>query len=121
MSNIPIGWLGPDGRLIECGYQEHLAVAEDIAVKLGAPEGGLYDEYLLNHGWCHLTVMMFMNHGWAVIFPYSDRITREQHDFLKPYVEDNLDFIADGFETNLKYEFPDLFDLRRGRNGPYTQ
>lgn len=107
---IPIGWLSPDGKLIKCNYMDHWQTSEGIAKEAGAPDGVLYDDYLLNRGWVHLTMTTYLEHGWAVIFPYNTYgLTQEQHDFLKPYVEDNIDFLSEGFVTDLKYEFPDLF------------
>ena len=111
MFNPIIGWLSPEGRLHECDYMNHLAVAEEIAKQLGAPEQELFDDWLRNRGWVHLTVTTACEHGWAVIFPLNtNHLTQEQHHFLKPYVEENMGFISSICRTDLSYEFEDLFE-----------
>lgn len=107
---MPIGWLSPSGEFFKCDFLEHIYFAEKLAKQLGASEEDHYDDYLLNHGWVHLTVTTFFSHGWAVIFPYNvEHLTVEQHNFLKPYVEENINFLSDVCKTDLKYEFEDLF------------
>ena len=106
--NWILGWLSPDGKLYECGYMEHLAVADEICRQLGVDLETVQhkDDYLLEHGWVHLTCTTFFEHKWFVIFPHNtDRLTQAQHDFLKPYVEDNIDWISDLCRTDIKYEF----------------
>lgn len=108
-TGYPLGWLSPDGELIECGYTEHLEKAREIVQQITKEDMFLADEYLLGHGWVHLTELNALNYGWAVIFPYSNKLTPEQHRFLEPYVEKYINFLAEGFITNLAYEYPDLF------------
>jgi len=111
MREVCIGWLSPEGKLHACELMDHWAVAKEICSDLGQKGVSHPDDWLLNHGWVHLTVTTYIDHGWAVIFPYNTRgrLTKEQHDFLKPYVEQNKDFLAEAFVTDLKYEFEELF------------
>ena len=108
--NVPTGWLSPEGQLYECDYFEHLSLAREIAEKIGASYEELYlaDKYLLNNGWVHLSITMFLGHGWLVTFPEIGTISQEQRQFLKPYVEDNMDFISD-INADLRIEFAELF------------
>ena len=116
-TGYPLGWLSPDGQLFECGYTKHFETAEEIVKTLTTEKIFLPDEYLLGHGWVHLTEISVINltemfitgYGWAILFPYSDKLSIDQHNFLKPYVEEYKNFLAEGFTTNLKYEYPDLF------------
>lgn len=108
-TGYPLGWLSPDGQLFECGYTEHLEAAEEIVKTLTTEKISLPDEYLLGHGWVHLTEMFMIDYGWAILFPYSNRLSIDQHNFLKPYVEKYKNFLAKDFTIDLKYEYPDLF------------
>ena len=108
--NWPIGWLSSEGKLYECEFMEHLTLAERIAIQCGASEEKHYDEWLLEHGCCHLTVTRYVEHAWAVIFPYNtEHLTPEQHNFLKPYIEENKDCLSYVCKTDVKYEFDDIF------------
>lgn len=108
-SGYPLGWLSPDGQLFECGYTEHLSKADEIVKTLTTENILLSDEYLLEHGWVHLTKFFTLDYGWVILFPYSDKLSIDQHNFLKPYVEKYKKFLAKDFTTNLKYEYQDLF------------
>lgn len=112
--DVPIGWLSPEGRLHECDFMDHIHTAEEIARGLGAPSDARHDDWLLEHGWVHLTVSSIVDHGWMVIFPYNrENLTEWQHKYLKPFIEDNLNFIANACKTDLRYEFEDLADFLR--------
>lgn len=112
----PIGWLSPEGKLHVCDYHDHLRVASEICANAYSEyDGSNPNEYLLTHGWAHLTILTWCDHGWYIAFPRtlngnSWNLSKEQHDYLKPYVEDNKNFLSEACVFNLKYEYPDIFN-----------
>lgn len=49
------GWLSPDAELIECGYREHLSMADELVRRLGLPERWLNDDVLMEAGWIKIS------------------------------------------------------------------
>lgn len=113
---IKLGWLSPDARLVECGYQAHLSVADDLVRQLGLPDKKLNDETLIEAGWIkitrqiflgHGTRQIFLRHGARICFPYRERMAEDgftlscaycssaQKDYLRKFFLDFRDELSD--------------------------
>lgn len=94
---IELGWLSPSGEMHECGYMEHMAVAQDLAEKLGWHEldenmNRVHaDDFLMQHGWVHITRSAFFGHEYFLL--HDKHYTQAQKDWLKPRVEENWEWI----------------------------
>lgn len=104
---IKLGWLSPDARLVECGYQAHLSVADDLVRQLGLPDKKLNDETLIEAGWIKITRQIFLGHGTRICFPYHERMMEDgftlscaycssaQKDYLRKLFLDFRDELSD--------------------------
>lgn len=108
-----VGWLSPEGKLYECEYMDHIAEAERLVKKYKYKDDNpIKDDVLMNHHWIHLTTTTFGIHTWMILWrdPWRNRLTQEQKNFLKPYIEDYKDWINPSCIIDLKDEFENLFD-----------
>ncbi len=103
MENWLIGWLSPEGKFYECDYRDHTSAAEKICKDLGITDLDHADYYLCMHGWVQLTRTEFLEHKWNIIF--VRKLTQEQHHFLKPYVEENIDSLSSDCNSKIRREF----------------
>ena len=83
-----LGWLSPDGELVDCKSFDHISSASEICDKLGYSytnaRGNTPDDVLLAHGWLHLT--------------FSLLLTEAQRAYIRPFKEMGYTF-GDLFET----------------------
>ena len=53
------GWISPDGKYFHCGYQGHVALAENIC--FGMIDTNNAERYLEEHGWCKVYKPLWEN------------------------------------------------------------
>ena len=98
-----LGWLSPDGELVECNSFDHISSASEICDKLGYSytnaRGNTPDDVLLAHGWLHLTYSM-LDHEYRIYYAYFNhvRLTEAQRAYIRPFKE-------------MGYTFGDLFEM----------
>ena len=87
-----LGWLSPDGELVECNSFDHISSACEIC-------GNAPDDVLLAHGWLHLTYSM-LDHEYRIYYAYFNhvRLTEAQKAYIRPFKE-------------MGYTFGDLFEM----------
>ena len=51
------GWISPEGRYFHCGYQGHVALADNICFGMVDTDNAEY--YLEAHGWCKIYKSLF--------------------------------------------------------------
>lgn len=110
---MEIGWLAPDGTMIECALMDHVATATELAEKMGWKEYDADfhrtppDDFLMEHGFVHITRGMFFDRNYHIM--HKKHYTQPQKDWLKPRVEDNWDNLNSfcqmdwGWENNEDY------------------
>lgn len=77
-----IGWLAPDGSLIECKDHAHLDEARSILKHFGiANDDWRPDQVLINRGWIRISLMTYGDTG--LTFWGSDHITPFQRMALE--------------------------------------
>ena len=88
------GWLAPDGSFYQTGTMEHLAYARELMTQYYKHDGYVpnEDDVLLKHGWCKITIMTFLAHGYY--FVWKRHLTAEQKAAIKPIYEANRDRIV---------------------------
>lgn len=109
MDNVRTGWLSPTGEFFPCESYEHQMVAEKLCESYGInqwSETWPADE-LRNKGWCSISIMVFLDHGYAIVFPEC-LPSPEQLRFLRPYYEGEY-----GLEmtTSSKHEYEEYLEL----------
>ena len=105
MKYFPLGWLSPEGEIIECESMEHLRVAKNlIEMRYHELEDCAPDEYLMNHGWAHLTRYCMISHEFLVFWKYGSHLTNAQREFLRPIVKDNWEWFSKSSKLDLKDE-----------------
>lgn len=98
-----LGWLSPDGELVECNSFDHIAAASEICDKLSYSytnaRGNAPDDVLLAHGWLHLTYSL-LDHEYRIYYAYFNhvRLTEAQKAYIRPFKE-------------MGYTFGDLFEM----------
>lgn len=55
--NTKYGWVSPEGNYFHCGYQGHIALANDIC--FGMVDTDNSERYLEEHGWCKIYKSLF--------------------------------------------------------------
>ena len=83
MSNLPTGWLSPNGTFTQCGVYEHISTAYQL---LSVDYTSRPDEKLHDAGYAEITVSQLGVKEWRVY--WKNFLTEEQKNFLKPYFED---------------------------------
>ena len=102
---MTLGWLSPNGELIEADYMSHIYIAEDICKKYyGLEEVWLPDDELINHGWVHITMTTFMDHEIHIIWKFGGHLTEAQKNYLKPEVEANINWLNKSCKMDLEEE-----------------
>lgn len=87
MTRNRTGWLSPDGIFYLCQSYEHHTMAALICDLLYEHFGVTPDDYLLQRGWCRITLSVLRNKEWSI---YWERfLTDVQKNFLKKYLEDD--------------------------------
>lgn len=90
-----MGWLSPEGELIECGSYEHVSVARNIAYQRGYSQIDANgkkinpDDQLMQNGWAYIGVSDLdqeLRIGW------NNWLTNSQKQFLKPYFENEVEW-----------------------------
>lgn len=101
-----LGWLSPDGEMIEAGYLEHIIVADKICEKYyNTYIDSVPDDFLLEKGWVHITMTMWIDHAYWVMWAYSSHhLTQAQKDYLRPVVINNWNWISKSCQRDLKEE-----------------
>lgn len=100
-----LGWLSPDGEMIEVDYMQHLYVAGELCKKYyGIEELYVPDEILLEHGWVHLTMTTFINYEYHVIWKYGGHLTEAQKEYLKPVILEDLNWLNKSCKMDLEEE-----------------
>lgn len=105
---MELGWLAPDGTMIECQLMEHIYVAEEIAERLGWKEididgNRVYaDQFLMNHGFVHITRSLLFGHDYHIF--HDKHFTQAQKDWLRPRIEENLEYISKGSLISWQWE-----------------
>ena len=98
-----LGWLSPDGELVECNSFDHISSASEICDKIGYSytnaRGNAPDDVLLAHGWLHLTFSL-LDHEYRIYYAYFNhvRLTEAQKAYIPPFKEMGYTF-GDLFET----------------------
>lgn len=99
--DLKLGWLSPEGELVECRHFDHLSVARDILdsvhVSYDHP-----DDKLLELGWAHITISVLIKRE-LVIF-WGKFLTEAQKKFLKPYFETTLIDVSFNCRANWEKE-----------------
>ena len=100
---MQLGWLSPGGEMIEAGYLDHIAVADDIALKYYQVDetDDLPDEFLMDHGWVHITISIF--DGQYHIMWYH-HLTDNQKQYLIPKIEQEWNMMSDFTKIDLEKE-----------------
>ena len=104
---IEMGWLSPEGELIEAGYMDHISIADKIVeqryltlyLEDGAPDG-----WLIDHGWVHISRLIMFEHKYIIMWYFHGHLTQAQKDWLKPRVEQNWNLIENYCKNDLIYE-----------------
>lgn len=100
-----LGWLSPNGELIEADYMTHIYVASDICEKYyGLTNVWLADDELINRGWVHITMTTFIDHELHVIWKFGGHLTEAQKEYLKPEVESNIEWLNKSCRLDLEEE-----------------
>lgn len=85
-----LGWLSPDGELVECNSFDHIYSASEICDKLGYSytnaRGNVPDDVLLAHGWLHLTYSL-LDHEYRIYYAYFNhvRLTEAQKSLYSSF------------------------------------
>lgn len=79
-----------------------MSVAEKICKDLGITDFDFAD-YLYMHGWVRLTRTELFEHKVDII--YMRKLTQEQHHFLKPYVEEDIESLSSDCISKIRREF----------------
>ena len=94
------GWLSPTGEFFECGYCDHIDVAQKLTEPLQLPDYDFKterrisaDDKLLNAGWVYIGFASVIFREWMI--GWRHHLTHEQRMFLAPYFEKE-----DGFPVN---------------------
>lgn len=94
---LKLGWLSPDGKLIECGSYEHISIAHDLVKQYKYATEILNrkpdDDVLVDNGWVHIGISSF-DHKYVVWWNYRKLLSYEQKQYLEPYFE-NKDSVTD--------------------------
>lgn len=77
---IPTGWLSPNGEFFPCESYAHISAARDLLHDYATSKP---DAELLNRGFCSISIVTFLDHGYAI--GLKQHLTPEQKAFLKPY------------------------------------
>ncbi len=109
---LNLGWLSPEGKLYVCDFMEHISLADQLADKYEdyKPTHFRADDFLMEHNWIHITMTMFLGHGYSIL--YYEHPKPEQIRYLSPLLEEYLEFIdffnnlviAVYFDFNYTYE-----------------
>jgi len=91
MLNLKLGWLSPDGKLVECGSYEHMSVARDLVDKHKYVRPLLErkpdDDILIDNGWAHIGISA-LEHRYVIWWNQRRILSNEQKNFLFPYFAD---------------------------------
>lgn len=104
IETIEMGWLSPEGELIEAGYLYHISVADEIVEKRYSTlyvEDGAPDDWLINHGWVHISRLVMLGYKYIITWNFIHHLTQAQKEWLKPRVEENWNWIEDFCKTDL--------------------
>lgn len=88
---LSTGWLSPTGEFVQCGWGDHLDVAEDIVNKSQIYDSAIYwsyDDCLEKNGWIGIHLSLLHNKEWCL--SECLHMTPEQHSFLLPYMNDDI-------------------------------
>lgn len=102
---IKMGWLSPEGELIEAGYMDHILIADQIIEKRYATqyiENGAPDDWLIDHGWVHISQLRMSGSKYIFTWAFVNPLTQAQKDWLKPRVEKNWDLIEKWSKEDLR-------------------
>lgn len=88
-TELTTGWMAPDGDFYQTGVMEHLFLAHELVETYypDSPYVPYEDDILLKHGWCKVTIMNFLEHGYY--FVWNRHLTAEQKAVIKPIYEAN--------------------------------
>ena len=101
---IEMGWLSPEGELIEADYLNHIHVADEIIEKRYSTlyiENGAPDEWLIEHGWIHISRQVMLGHKYIIMWNFLKPLTQAQKTWLKPRVEENWEWIEQFCKNDL--------------------
>lgn len=110
-TEMPIGWLSPNGELYKCRYYEHNAAADIICAKMNIEDEMTWkgtEEALYALGWCKLGIYSIGDKRYWV--HWERRLTPYQRYFLKDYFENEDELIFPMDDTShTKYFNEDEF------------
>ena len=85
MTEMPFGWLSPNGEFYECKYYEHLDTADEIIEKnnlhYNTAKYFSPDEFLLKTGWVKFGIALLGHKEYWI--HWERRMTEHQKQYCK--------------------------------------
>lgn len=102
-----IGWLSPLGEHFNCHSFGHDGLTRKILkeyFKLEEKNVSRFDsdDYLFNHGWCRISFVGWMEHGYCIQMKWR-YATEQQKIFLREMASKAGKYITEGTKEDMKH------------------
>lgn len=93
--------------MIKCDYTDHLNVAEKIIHTRYCGQNfneQISDDFLIEKNWVKITMVHYDTIKLVVLWKYDGHLTEYQKQYLKPYIEQDWNWLSRASKADLKEE-----------------